>query len=152
MWTCLEVVLWDDSILSGYQQSSSVVSGYQTRISSSGMIQQKQLGCCWIGTSQQEWPGPTRTPEVLCHVSLNEEKIREDAMNCCKASYASTSSLSVESYLYSLQRSHVLPWVLPQQDTMWVCIMWHKQKLPLKNCSQQKDGPSSDCHIRRSIP
>ena len=59
MWTCLEVVLWDDSSLSGFQQSSSVMSGYQTRISSSGTIQQKQasveLG--QVSRSDQDQPG-----------------------------------------------------------------------------------------------
>jgi hypothetical protein len=80
MWTCLEVVPWGDSnlCLSGYQQSSSVVSGNQTWISNSGTAQQKQSGFHLICTSQQEWPGPARIPEVLCCASLNETKISKD--------------------------------------------------------------------------
>ena len=71
--------------------------------------------------SQQEQPEPVRMPgEVLCRASINEVKIRGDRRPTkpSKASYASTPSLSIESYLYSLQTSHVLPQVLPQQDTM----------------------------------
>jgi hypothetical protein len=33
-----------------------------------------------------------------------------------KASYASSPSLSFESYLYSLQTSYVLSWIVPQQQ------------------------------------
>lgn len=61
------------------QQFISIVSGYQTWISSDGMMQQKQPGPCWIGMSQQEPPGPTGTPgEVLSHASLNKVKINKD--------------------------------------------------------------------------
>lgn len=41
----------------------------------------------------------------------------------CKASYAITPSLFIESYLYPFQRSCVLPWSLFQQNTMWVCLI-----------------------------
>ena len=85
--------------------------------------------------SQQEQPEPVRMPgEVLCRASINEVKIREDRRPTkpSKASYASTPSLSIESYLYSLQTSPVLPWVLPQQNTTRVCI----SKTPSESASQ----------------
>ena len=135
MWTCLKVIHWGDSNLhlSGYQQFSTVVSGYQTWIGSSSKIQQKLPGLRQIGTSQQEWPELARTPgDILCSASLSEVKICEDmrTRKFCKASYAGVLSLSIESYLYFLQTSHVLPQVFPQQNTTWICSTWH-QKLPL---------------------
>jgi hypothetical protein len=65
--------------------------------------------------SQQEWPDPA---------SFKEMKIGEGLgpTNHCMASYTSAQSLSVESYLYSFQRSHVLPRVWPQQNATGVCI------------------------------
>ena len=42
------------SVVRTSAQYSSVVSGYQTQISSDGRIQQKQLGFLWISTSQLE--------------------------------------------------------------------------------------------------
>lgn len=45
MWTYLKVNLWGNfNLLLGCQQSNSVVSGYQTLISGSGLIQKKQSG------------------------------------------------------------------------------------------------------------
>ena len=70
--------------------------------------------------SQWEGPEPAGMPgEVLCRGALNEVKISEDLRptKCCKASYAGVLSLSLEPYLYSLQTTHVLLWVLPQQNT-----------------------------------
>lgn len=119
--------------LLGYQHSNSV-SGYQMLISSSGKIQQKLPGLLQISRSQQEQPGPAWTPwEVLCHASFNEVKSTKDVrpMKHSTPSYASIWSLSVEFYLYSLQTSYVLPWILPQQSTMWVCITWYTQKLSI---------------------
>ena len=55
-------------------------------------------------------PEPAGTPgAVHCPVSMDEVKINEDARptKSCKASYASPTSLSVESYFYSLQTSCV---------------------------------------------
>ena len=66
------------SPLLGYQQSSSIVSGYQTQISSSDTSQQKQPGLCQISRSQQEQPEPSRTLEVLCHASLNKVKPQDE--------------------------------------------------------------------------
>ena len=93
-----------------------------TQISSSGMIQQKQPRFCQV-TCKLEWPGPARMPgEVLCHASLNKVTSSKDERptKCCKASYA--SPVIAESYLCSLQTSHALPWVSPQQSAMWVCF------------------------------
>ena len=74
MWICLEVVLSDG--LSGYQQSSSVGSGYQTWIGSNDMIQQKQPGLRWIAVNQWEWPELAGTPgKVHCCASFNEVKM-----------------------------------------------------------------------------
>lgn len=65
----------------------------------------------------------TLTPgEGLCHASLREVEISEDEgvrpPKTGKAMNASTASLTIESYLHSLQNSHVLPQVLPQENTM----------------------------------
>ena len=124
MWTSLEVLLGSNSNLhlSGCQPSISKVSP----------------------NTNQHWqydPAETARPPPNQHESmratrsatLNKVKIIEDVRppKSCTASYASPLSLSVESYLYSFQTSHVLPGVLPQQNTMWVCITWHNQKLPL---------------------
>ena len=127
VWTCLEVVLWGNSNLH--------LSGYQTWISSGGMIQQKQLGLHHINMSQWGWPESAGTPgKVLCSSFLNKAKISKDTRpkKHCKASYASMSPLSVESHIHTLKTSHVFPRVLPQQHTTWVCITWHIQKLPLQ--------------------
>ena len=113
------------------------VSGRLTGISSGGMTQQKQPGLPWIGMSQQEGLGSAGMPgEVLCHASLTKVKISEDMRpkKHCKARYASPPSLTVESYLYSLQISSVLPRVLPQQNTMWVCL----SKTPLESVSADR--------------
>ena len=75
--------------------------------------------------------------EVLCHASINEVKISEDARPTkhCQASYARAPSLPIESYFWSLHTSCILPQVLPQQNTTWVLfcwgLTWHNQKLPL---------------------
>ena len=128
MWTCLEVVLW------GHFQSLFVriaaVQFSSVRIPNTNQqqwydIQQKPPGLQQICLSQQERPEPAGTPEeVFCHASLNEVKISKDLipLKSWKSSYAGTLSLSIESYLYSLQTSCVLPQVLPQQNTTWVCI------------------------------
>lgn len=63
----------------------------------------------------------------------------------CKTSYANLPLLSTEYYLYSLQISYVLPRVLPQQNTMWVCITWHIQKL---STSQYHEGDSYTLFIK----
>ena len=89
-------------------------------ISSSGMIQQKQPGLHCIGMNQPDCLGQAGTPGVLCHASLNKVKVSKDEnlrpKKHHKDSYASLLPLSVESYLYFLQMSHVLPWVSPQQN------------------------------------
>lgn len=75
---------------------------HQTRISTSGTIQQKQSGYQQIGKNQWEQPEQARMPgEFLCHASLKEVKIRKEArpMKSCMASNASAPSLSVKSYL-----------------------------------------------------
>lgn len=67
------------------------------RISKTGMLQQKPLGLCWIGTSQWEWPEEDKIQgNVPCCASLNEVKIGEDArpIKCCTARYTSALSLS----------------------------------------------------------
>lgn len=88
----------------------------------------------------EEQPEPARmSEEVQFCAFLNKVNISEDLSPTehCKARYASSSSLSIEYYLYSLQIAHVLLQVLPQQSTMWVgltmwvCITWPKQKIPL---------------------
>lgn len=108
------------------------------------MAQQKQSYLSQIGTSQQERPGPTGTPgEVLSLPCLSQgsedqqrspkrkRKMGDQESIHCKASYASLVSLSVGSYLCSLQTSHILPWVsayhihLSQQNCTWVRISWH---------------------------
>ena len=78
--------------------------------------------------------------EILQGATLNEVKINEDKdgrpIKHCKASYASTLSLSIESYLLSLNIM-CPPMGLASANTMWgslstwVCITWHIQKLPL---------------------
>ena len=113
--------------LLGYQQSSLVVSGNKAQISSGGTNQKKQPGLHRIGIIQRVQTGPNGMPgEVLCCVFLNEVKISEDEdvkpTKHCKASYASTPSLFIGSYLHSLQTSHVLQWILPQPNTRWVCL------------------------------
>jgi len=115
-------VEWFQSPLSGYQQSSSLVSGYQTRIRSGGTMQQKQPGIHLTRISQDA----RNSQPCLSKWSEDARPIKH-----CKASHANTLSLSVESYLYSLQTSHVLSGNLPQQNTTWICIIWHKQDLPL---------------------
>ena len=72
-----------------------------------------------IGMTQWEWPGPARMSGSLCHASLNEMKISEHSKpgKHCAPRYASVPSLSTQFYLYSLQISLVLSWVLPQQNT-----------------------------------
>ena len=126
MWTCSEVVLWGQfPSLSGCWQSSSVVSVYQTQISSGGTIQQKLPGLC-------ESVEVTRTSQdtrcslpCLSQQSEDQWRRRQRLRKPCKASYASTVPLSIESYVYFLQALGVLPQVLPQQNTMWVCpTMW----------------------------
>lgn len=98
--------------LSGYKQTGSVMSGYQIQISSSVMIQQKQPGHQQISKSQQKW---------LCCASLNEVNIsknrRPTTWGFVRLAMQVPLSLSIESYLYSLQTSHVLSQVLPQQNT-----------------------------------
>jgi hypothetical protein len=88
------------------QFSSARILTVQFKNVSGFMIQQKPPGHF---RSQREQPGSAGMLGVLCYASLNEEKISE-------ASYASAPSLSTESYLYSLQTSHVLSQVVPQQN------------------------------------
>lgn len=75
---------------------------------------------------ESEWPGAAGMPECLWCASLKEVKISEEegrrATKRCRTSYSSLLSLLVESWLHSLQTSLVLPWVLPQQNTKWICI------------------------------
>lgn len=90
----------------GYQQSSSVVADYQTRISSDGIIQQKPPGFYQINTSQQNWLGPARKlREVLGHLSFNKVKISKylRPMKHCKANYASM----LLSTIYVLFKHHM---------------------------------------------
>jgi hypothetical protein len=52
MWTCLKTVLWGNFNLHDQDIICSVVSEYQTEISSGGTIQQKQPGFRLIDASQ----------------------------------------------------------------------------------------------------
>lgn len=88
--------------LSEYQQSSSKC--HQTQISNNGMIEQRSPRLHQVSISQWERPGPAGMPGVFSCASLSEMEISKDRRprKICIASYASTQSLSVESYLYSL--------------------------------------------------
>jgi len=83
MWTYLEVVPWSYSNLhlSGYQQSSSVVSGYQTGISSNRTIQQKPPGLPQISMGQHESAFATRSSwdnsSLLCLSQESEDQQRQ---------------------------------------------------------------------------
>lgn len=83
----------------------------------------------WQEPGETDWPplnwheseGWTRTftdtrSSLLCFSKWSEDHPRPT--NCGKASYASWLSLSIDSWLHSLQTSHVLTWVLTQQNTM----------------------------------
>lgn len=111
------------SLLSGYQHTTSVVLVYQQ--SSSKVIKlestmvalssiNSQASDKWAqinGRNQNQQPEPTRMPgEVLCCVSLNEVKFNEDLRprKHYTAIRVSTLSLSVGFYLYSLQTSRIL--------------------------------------------
>jgi len=111
MWTCLKVVLWGNSNLK-CQDSSSPVQTISPNI------------------NQQQWHNPTETARPppngykwvrmtanttsqKARSFLNEVKISK-AMRPrkhCTANYTSALSLSLGSYLYSLQTSHVPSWV-----------------------------------------
>ena len=109
MWICLEVVLWGNSnlLLSEYQQSSSVVSGYQTWISRRGTIQQKLLGF-QISMDQWEWLGSSRTPgKVLCYPSLNEAKINEDLRLSVAKLATQAHCHCLLSSIYTLSKHHI---------------------------------------------
>jgi hypothetical protein len=102
---------------------------------------------------QQRWPDPTETTrpppnwhksaEVMWSSWDDSRKSsllsvlqwryhqRHETTKHWKASYASIPSQSIESYLYFLLTSHILPHILSQQNTTWVYITWHNQKLPL---------------------
>ena len=137
MVTSLEIVLGGNLCLSGYQQSSSVMSGYQRQISSRGMIQQTQPGLHQIFTRQQEQPesaGDARRSSLPCPSQQNEDQQDKDVRPTkrCKATYVSTPSLtSSESYLYSFQSSPVLPRVLPYQNTTQL----YSRKIPFESAS-----------------
>lgn len=77
------------------------------------MTQQKQPGLHWISMSQQELRGPEGHQEKFSAVTLLTNCRSMNAvmrpMKHCKASFARPPSLSVGSYLYSLQTSRVLP-------------------------------------------
>lgn len=110
--------LWGD--LCCQDTNSSVQQCQNTKHKSAVCtIQQKLPGFPQVCMSQWEQPEPARRPsEVLWCASLNKVKISEDTrpLKHCKSTYASALSLSVESYLYSLQTSHVLSWVLLQEN------------------------------------
>ena len=119
------VVLWGQfqSLLSGYQQSSSVVSDYQTQSSSGDMIQQKQPGLHWINTSQLEQPGAARMPwEVQCHASLNEAKISENSRSVSIAKLAIRAILTVHWVLFIFSPNIICPMGLASVKHLWVCI------------------------------
>ena len=93
--------------------------------------------------NQQEEPGlPGTSGEVLCLASLKETMITEDwrpRSLLCRASYASKPpSQSVESYLYSLQTSHVLH---GSCLSTCICLSWHlsvsqpESEEAARNCS-----------------
>ena len=108
MWNCL-LVLWEILIFIRYQQSSSKVLPNMNQQWQHNPAETARFH--WIGTRQWAWPGPARMPrEALCCASLNKVKISEGArpMKHCMATYTSALSLSVGSYLYSLQTSCVL--------------------------------------------
>lgn len=67
MWPVLEVVLWGDSNLhlTGYQASSSVVSGYHTQFSSGGMTEQKQTGLQQVRMSLMVKAEPAGRPREI---------------------------------------------------------------------------------------
>ena len=69
----MEIVIEATPIcLSGYHQSSSILSGYQT----AAVAQSSRNLQTLIVTSQREQQEPARMPgEVLCHASRYEEKI-----------------------------------------------------------------------------
>jgi hypothetical protein len=110
---------------------------------------------------------------VLLSTKWRSAKIQyQIPTKCCKFIYASSlcppitvpSSLSIESYLYSPQMSLILPWVLPKQNTMWVClnktlslvcVTWHNQKLPLQMLDGHRkftDQSGASPKWRRVIP
>lgn len=77
MRTCLEVVLWErlQSLMSEYEPSSSVVSGYQTQIIGGGLIQEKLPVLHQVGTSQWEQPGPARSQKKFSAMPLSRKLI-----------------------------------------------------------------------------
>ena len=90
------------------QQCQDTSSPVQTEINSGGTIQPSLHR---ISISQWEQPEPTEKPrEVRCCASLNKVEISKDERPTkhCTASNASSLSLSVGSYLHSLQISRLL--------------------------------------------
>ena len=132
-------------------------------------IQAVQFSSVRISNMNQQWwhdPAETARPppnlqesvratrvnqmpkDVLCNASLNEETTSKDLrpMKHCKASYASVPSLSIESYLYSLQTSPM------GQNNTWVSvwITWNIQKLLLQlGVTTTQGSISQGCSIRK---
>ena len=96
------------SPLSLYQQSSSLVSGYQTQISSCGTNQQKPPGLRW-NPSGWEQPGPARMPrEVLWSAFLTNQR---SAKTWDQGSVAKLTKQAPHhcllSPMYTLSKNHV---------------------------------------------
>ena len=136
MWICLEVVLW------GWFHS--LFSGYNSQVEWCQDTKHKSAAVAWssrnsqasteleqVRGSNQNQPNNQGFSALPLSVKWGTAKTRHKTI----ASFASIRSLSIESYLYSLQTSHVLLQVLPQQYTMWVCIIWHIQKFLLQEIS-----------------
>lgn len=119
------------------QATNSLVQKYhQPPTNICSMIQQKLLGFWQIRMSKQEWPGPARMARILSSAFFNEVKIIKVTrpMESCTACYSSSPSVSILSYLYSLQTSCVTSQFLPRQNITWVCITCRqgdKEKFPL---------------------
>lgn len=93
----------------------------------------------WISKSNQD---QLEHQEMFCAMPLLTKQ--RSAKTSDQWSIAELApSLSLELYSYSLQIPCVFSWVLPQQNTMWVCITWHIQKLStsleLLESSEQKN-------------
>jgi hypothetical protein len=89
--------------------------------------------------NRHKWSEVTGTSWKARRSSLLCLSVKQRLKN--KKGLHSSPSLLVESYLYSFQTSCALPSVLSQQtimsltqqNTIWVCITWHNQKLPLQD-------------------
>ena len=128
-------------------------------------------------TNQQQWHNPAETsrPPTNWHKSVGATRVSRDSRSSllclpqgsedqgrqrqetkmgdqgsvAKLAMPAPSSLSVESYLYSLQISWFLPQqnttrvCLSQQNSMGVCFSWHIQKLPFHSVNQPKSAEAT---------